>query len=281
MSVADKAAALLSELASGPVFVHSDPFRTARLIDRSRDRAAFLTAHTTLLRDFAGERDLWIPTFNYDFPRSRVFDVGLDAAQIGPIPEHFRKTAAVWRTPIPIFSVAGVGADPGITWGDDTDPFGKESIFAKLIESDGVILYYGDTFAYNTIIHHVERGPGSPVYRYDKLFPGRVVTHEGSSVRGSLCYHVRPLGTMLDYDWPGMLERALSAGVCRRVEGHAEILAASARGLCDLWKGELKSDPLALLDAASRKWVEPALEDLGRRFMLGDFESPEPLWSPS
>lgn len=277
MNAVVNTAALLQQLGDGPVFVHSDPFRTARLVQRSRDRSQFLTAHVRLLRDFAEGRDLWLPAFNYDFPKTRVFDVVADEAHLGPLPEHFRTTASEWRTAMPIFSVAGIGANPLLKWGDGTDPFDASSIFAKLADSDGVILYYGDTFSFNTIIHYAERRAGGPAYRYDKLFPGRVVMRDGTSVRGSLCYHVRPFGTGLDYDWPGLLAAALAAGVCCRVDGHPELLAASARGLCDLWISELKSDPLALLDKRTRLWVEPALDDLGRRFMIGDFESPGPL----
>jgi hypothetical protein len=36
----------------------------------------------------------------------------------------------------------------------------------------------------------------------------------------------------------------------------------------------MKQDPCALLDDKSRKWVEPAIEELGRRFVLTDFEGP-------
>jgi len=40
---------------------------------------------------------------------------------------------------------------------------------------------------------------------------------------------------------------------------------------------DVRTDPVALLDARSRAWVEPALERLGRRFLLSDFESREPV----
>jgi len=271
MSFASKATALLAELGTGPMFVHSDPFRTARLVKPSRNRLALLDAHIVLLRNVAGDRGLWIPAFNYDFPRTHVFDMAADPAQVGPIPEQFRTTVADWRTPVPLFSVTGSGAVPAVSWGENTDAFGEDSIFARLVESDGVILYYGDTFCYNTIVHYAERQSGGPAYRYDKCFPGHVV-RDGVSVPGSLCYHVRPLGTDLDYDWAGLLESALEAGICRRVDGNPEVLASSARALCAFWMESLRSDPLALLDKKSRAWAEPALEELGRRFTIGDFE---------
>lgn len=281
MSAASSIAELIGSMGSGPVFVHSDPLRAARLVPPVRDRGAYLDSHIAVLRDAAGDRALWLPSFNYDFPKTHVFDVVANESQLGPIPERFRAYAAEWRTPIPMFSVAGLGAAPSPAWGPDTDPFGGDSIFAELMRRDGVVLYYGDTFHYNTIVHFAERVAGGPVYRYDKVFPGKVVMGDGTVVEGSLDYHVKPLGTGLDYDWPRLLDEAIEAGVCRRVERHPEVLAASARALTELWVGEMRADPFALLDEKTRKWAEPAIDELGRRFNIGDFESPEPLWRPA
>jgi aminoglycoside N3'-acetyltransferase len=267
-------ASLLVSMGSGPVFAHSDAFRAARLIKPVRDRTAFLDAHIELLKDAAEGRTLMIPTFNYDFGRTRVLDLTRSESQLGPVTERFRTTAAQWRTPVPIFPVAGIGEKPRQSWGEGTDPFGDDSIFAELIDQDGVILYYGDTFDSNTLVHRAERIHGGPVYRYDKVFPGTVIHENGSSEGGSLVYHVRPLGTGLDYDWARLQDEALAAGVCRRLDGSPEVLAASARGLHDLWVSDMKRDPFALLDDKTRKWAEPAIEELGRRFVLTDFEGP-------
>ena len=272
---------LIDGLGKGPVFVHSDPFRAARLVKPVRDRKTFLDAHIAVLRAAADERGLWLPSFNYDFPRTGVFDVGGNESQLGPIPERFRLAAAEWRTPIPIFSITGIGDAPQPRWGVATDPFGGDSIFAELVRRDGVVLYYGETFHYNTLVHFSERVSGGPLYRYDKLFPGRVIVADGSAVEGSLDYHVRPLGTGLEYDWPRLQDEALEAGVCRRLDSAPEILAASAKGLNDLWVSSLRRDSFSLLDEKTRKWVEPAIDELGRRFVISDFESPEPVWRPA
>ena len=265
----------ISAMGSGPVFVHSDPFRAARLVKAVRDRNVYLDSHIALLREAAGDRGLWIPTFNYDFPRTRVFDVRESESQLGPLPERFRVASAEWRTPVPIFSIAGIGRASQPPWGFMTDPFGADSIFADLVRSDGVMLYYGETFQYNTLIHYSERASGGPVYRYDKIFPGRLAMADGTSVEGSLDYHVRPMGTGLEYDWPRLLDEALAAGVCRRLESAPEILVASASKLNELWVSEMKRDPFALLDSATRQWAEPRANELGRRFEVSDFERAE------
>ncbi|HEY8165209.1 MAG TPA: AAC(3) family N-acetyltransferase [Gemmatimonadaceae bacterium] len=276
VEVAVRIGRLLDSLGDGPVFVHADPFRAARLIDPTRDRDELLDRHLDLIRSAAGDRAIWMPAFNYDFPRTGVFNVGDDPCQLGPVPERFRTQEARWRTPIPIFSVAGTGERREVTWGDYTDPFGDESMFAELVRSNGVILYYGRTFHYNTIVHYSERRSGGPSYRYDKLFPGTVTYRDGSQLRGSLRYHVRPLGFGLEYDWDRLLSDSVSAGACSVLEGYPEVLAASAQSIDAFFVDEMRRDPLALLDRTTRAWVEPALNKLGRAFDITDFESAEP-----
>lgn len=272
-SVADQIASLASRLGSGPLFVHSDPFRTARLVPGSRDRVGLLDSHVELLIDAAGDRGLWLPSFNYDFPKTHRFDMSNDPCQLGPLPEHFRQTSEEWRTPVPMFSVSGIGANPGIAWGEMTDPFGPGSIFAKLESHDGVVVYYGETFHYNTIVHYAERKTGGPLYRYDKIFRGVVVKESGKEMPGSLNYHVRPMGMGLDYDWPRLLREAIRAGVCFRLESHPEVLAASARALTEHWVQAMEADPFSLLDDNTQAWARLAHEKVGRRFTIGDFES--------
>ena len=275
-SIGDRIGELALSLGKGPLFVHSDPFRTARLVPRSRDRAGLLDSHIDVLVNAAGGRGLWLPSFNYDFPRSHRFDLANDPCQLGPLPEHFRQTKQEWRTPVPMFSVSGIGDVPEVGWGEATDPFGDESVFAEMEKRDAVIVYYGDTFHYNTIVHYAERKSGGPIYRYDKIFKGVVVMESGEEYPGSLDYHVRPLGSGLDYDWPRLLEEAIAAGVCLRLDGHPEVLAASARALTAHWVRAMRDDPFSLLDEKTQKWVRLAHEEIGRRFSIGDFESPEP-----
>jgi aminoglycoside 3-N-acetyltransferase len=276
--VGDDIAEMLSRLGGGPVFVHSDPFRTARFIPRSRDRGALIDSHIELLRLASAGRSLWMPAFNYDFPRTRHFDVAHDPSQLGPLPERFRVTRAEWRTEVPMFSASGTGEAPLITWSEDTDPFGGASLFARLVEADGVILYYGDTFHYSTVVHYAERLSGGPPYRYDKIFPGTVTRADASTISGSLNYHVRPLAAGLDYDWAAILTRALEADACVRLEAYPELVAASAGGLTQFLVDDMRRDPFALLDSETRHWVEPALQQVGRRFRIDDFEGPDPLF---
>jgi aminoglycoside 3-N-acetyltransferase len=262
---------LIDGLGDGPLLVHSDLLRAGRLLPVSAGRNEWLTAHVDLVREIAGERGLWMPAFNYGFPRSGSYDVLSDVSEVGPLTEHFRTTVARWRTPTPVFSFAG--RRPEFDRVGQIDPFGPRSPFARLVEQDGAILFYGAPFSAATIIHHVERSAGGPLYRYDKRFPGEVIGADRMVQRILLLYHVRPLNRWLDYDWEKLLLDSISAGVCRAWESNgSRFIAASARGLVRLWTERLGRNPLYLLDEQSRNWVEPMLERLGRRFEIDDFE---------
>jgi aminoglycoside N3'-acetyltransferase len=258
---------LPADAPAGPLLVHCDAFRTARLVPRTADQEALLAAHVENLRLLAAGRPVRVPAFNYDFCRTGVFDADRDPSQVGPITEHVRTQAAEWRTPTPVFNVAGWGDAPGGPLEPLLDPFGAGSFFEEL----AVVAWYGAPFSSTTLIHYAERRAGGPAYRYDKDFHGEV-TQGGRTDRVTLRYHVRPLGFELEYDWPRLAREADDAGVRRRLDERGIVHWAPAAELVELWAGALRADPLALLEPATRERAARELERLGRRFELADFE---------
>ena len=258
----------------GPVLVHSDVFRTSGAIPEATSRQAVLFGHASLLFDATAGRPIWMPAFNYDYLRTSSFAVGHDPSQVGALTEHFRKKHACWRTPVPVFSVCGTEATPAVNSGPRIDPFGDDSVFAELAEHSGSILLYGAGLQSCTFVHHVERAAGGPVYRYDKSFVGYSSGVE--PVRTELLYHVRPRGHRLDYDWARLERELLDHGLLRRFDSAKfSVASIEAPALRAFWTDRLMADPLHLLDDDSRAWVEPKLHELGRGFLLSDFESVE------
>lgn len=258
----------------GPVLAHCDARRTHRLVRHLGTRAEMLGGHVAILRTLGRSRPTWVPTFNYDFCSSGTYDTRRSESQVGPITETFRVAAADWRSSVPVFNFAGTGTmfAGGRPRAELVDPFGADSGFGALATSDGVVLWYGTPISSTTLIHYVERCSGGPLYRYDKLFEG-VVHAEDDSFPTTLRYHVRPWGRQLDYDWSRLERDLIDEGIHRRLEGAPAIAWASVRSLCEYWVNRLSGDPLYLLDGASRSWVEPELQRLGRRFVITDFES--------
>lgn len=260
-------------LSDGPLLVHSDLFRAGVPIGGEFGRTKLLAAHWESVKRMAGNKDVWMPVFNYRFPDTGVFDVNNSVSEIGPLTEYFRNNVSDWRTPIPIFSFSGTGLEPPEDPGPEIDPFGMHSIYQHLIEANGVYLAYGASFRAANPIHVAERLSGGPLYRYDKFFPGVVLLKDGSPRQVVLKYHVRPWGTGLDYDYPRLLEDLIRVGVCRVWQvGTLYYMVAEASRIIDYWTESLFRDPLYLLNSETLKWVEPMLERLGRPFVIGDFE---------
>lgn len=255
--------------------VHSDLLRAGIPAGAPPGRNGLLQAHWKNLKAIAGDRDVWMPVFNYSFPHSQSFDVRSEVSEVGPLTEYFRTEIAGWRTATPIFSFAGTGQAPPSDPGAEIDPFGCLSIYHHLVQAGGIYLAYGASFREANPIHVAERQSGGPLYRYDKFFSGRVCLADGSLRPVTLRYHVRPWKTGLDYDYPRLLADLAKAGVCRTWEpGPLRFMTAPAGPLIEYWKQRLAVDPLYLLDQISRDWVEPMLDKLGRPFQLDDFEQP-------
>jgi aminoglycoside 3-N-acetyltransferase len=222
----------------------------------------------------ANNRDIWTPTFNYDFPHTLRFDVDRDQSQVGPISEYLRLNFAEWRTECPIFSFAGTGLMPDsqLEASHLVDPFDRPSPFGHLVDRAGSILFYGASLSSATVLHHVETLSGGPLYRYDKNFSGTVRSTSGSEIEVTLRYHVRPMGRHLEYAWERLQEDLSAHGILVDVEPSAGVMALAAAVVVEFWLERVAADPLYFLDDQSRRWVGPELERLGRRFELGDFE---------
>lgn len=92
--------------------------------------------------------------------RYRPFDKNnLSQIWVGKIPQTFLKRKNVLRSNHPSHSVAGIGplAEKCIKdHKEDDSPTGKNSPFAKLLELNGKILYFGSSLASSTFLHLIE-----------------------------------------------------------------------------------------------------------------------------
>ena len=97
---------------SDTVFIHSDLFRAMIFIKRSADRQQVINNHISYLEYLLSGRNIWFPTFNYQFPKTKIFNPATSVCEIGPLPEFFRQHKAQWRTIDPIFSACGTFSFP-------------------------------------------------------------------------------------------------------------------------------------------------------------------------
>lgn len=261
---------ILPQDATGPAFVHSDVLRASVFVRPTASRNETLRAHVRFLEDVVQGHDLWLPTFNYKFTKTGLFDVANSPVEVGPLPEFFRTNVAEWRTPDPIFSTGGTGPVPGSARpAASMEAFDNRSMFAQLVRQNGFLLFYGAPFASATIIHHVEY-LASCGYRYNKVFRGTVVSN-GDRTAVQYTYRVRPLDYHFDYAWDRLLTDLHRDGVTVST-ANKSATAIRAATLVEYWLSRLNEDPYYLLDEASKRWIIPKLNELGRPFALADFE---------
>ncbi len=282
----------------GPLMVHSDVFKAAPFVGEFQGKRKYLQDHSDVLQDVAAGRPIWMPTFNYDFTQSGVYDVTKSPSKVGALTEYFRRNVAKWRIPVPVFSYCGNGQEPDLKVisdlsNSDTNqsgekrslikPFGKQSIFANLVKQRGSLLFYGADFTVVTFIHYIEE-LGQTLYRYDKRFPGTVVDSEGQHHAVTADFHVRPLGETLRYGFDRMLSDLIEARIARYLVGTSSVtpdpsnidrsvIVCDAMRLKDYWLDRLASDPFYMLHESCKSRFIESYKALGRRARLDDFES--------
>jgi len=158
------------------VLVHSDISVFGKLCTFNRE---FLFSNLlNELKNIVTEEGLIImPTFSYSFCENRVFDRDQTKSKVGVLTEYFREQPDVVRTVHPIFSFAIWGENKSSFLQISKDSFDKNSIFGKLHEQKGKILFLGAPFQSCTFIHYIEQMYGVP-YRYMKKFSGIIKTKD-------------------------------------------------------------------------------------------------------
>jgi aminoglycoside N3'-acetyltransferase len=113
------------------------------------------------------------------------FDVNRTPAAIGLIPEVFRRTAGVYRSLDPDFSIAALGADAAEIVANrrgDEDPFGETSVYGRLLRMDPTLVGLGVSLNTNSFIHAIDSRLSDryPRPAYADRFPVDVVDRSGA-----------------------------------------------------------------------------------------------------
>lgn len=267
----------IDDCGSGPLIVHSDVMYAMKAVKLVSNVNQLLTAHIDALEYCASSRTLVFPTFNYQFPKTKLYSIKNTPSEVGQLSEFARKNWAQWRTDVPMYNFCGVGEELCLSHKDIINPFGEHSVFAEVTNNDGVVLMYGTSVARSTIIHYIEQmlnnGEG-PLYRYDKEFYGIIQQVNGSEREVTLVNHVRPLIKHLAYDWDKIEQDLLKGGVLIPIkDGASFAFVYSAQKIFDYISHRVESDPFYLIDDESKLWAIPMIEKLARRLHFSDFES--------
>jgi aminoglycoside N3'-acetyltransferase len=250
------------------IFFHTDILRAIRI--KIINEQQLLEDHCNILSGFG--KEIIMPVFNYDFPKTRVYNLQKDVCQVGAINEYYRREHANWQTHVPVFSCSGSGENPNFTFPGEIDPFGPDYIFAHIHKNPSLIMFYGADLSSTTFLHYVETMSGLLTYRYIKYFEGKIID-EDVEKQITLKLHVRPMGKKLNYDWKRLEQDLIQADIMTCISDKFTRISYMKTDITfNFWMQKLQEDSLYFLDSETRNWVEPMLQDLGRGFILPDFE---------
>ena len=219
--------------------------------------------------------NIWMPTFNYDFTKTGVYNINEDKSQVGVLNNYFRDFCD-WRSSTPVFNFCGNGNYPIKKIHSDCtiNPFSYGSEFHYLYQSNSLHCHYGSSFINSTLIHYVEKISNKLLYRYDKKFHGLIIDGE-VKICVTLDYHVSPLNPRVEYNWGKIHQDLLNDNLIHefKILGNLNYISLfSIKKISDYWISKLSDDPFYFLNEESKKWVIQKIDKLGRGFELNDFE---------
>ncbi len=222
------------------LFVHSDISVFGKLA--TKDKEKLLKALTeSITETVSDEGTVIMPAFSYSFTKNEPFDLGKTRSTVGILTEYFRNRSDVVRTKHPIFSVAIWGKLQEQLFNTGKDSFGEDSIFEKLHENKGKLIFFGAPFQSCTYLHYIEQAYGVP-YRYIKTFKGTII--DGDEEYEDECtFFVRDLDKNVQLDTTRLEKHLLDSGLmkCTKVGG-GNIMVIDAGALYDEGFKLLKKD---------------------------------------
>ena len=253
-----------------PFLVHSDLFNTSGLINelfKKEDKKLEPTIlHLKLLMNVFGKDNLIFPSFNYSFPKDKLFDLQRTPSDLGVLPNYIISNDFFKRTKTPIFSFLTNIPELLI---HHNRPFSHGSVFDFLYKNDGAVIFYGAEISSCTYLHYVEDQYGPPLFRYEKQFSGLLVDNDAIE-ETNVEFHVRPLGIDFDYNWDQLFELLSSSNVVKRL-GPA-VFAVRCKDLSLVWGEYFSKDQFAILSKSTSHSVKNKVNEYGRRFVQSDFE---------
>ena len=255
------------------VIIHSDITNLVLFKYSSKDH--YLGLHLENLQNIFSDYNIWMPSFNYEFCKTRKFNVETEKVSVGILNDFFRKKSR-WRTTTPVFSISGNGNYPLRKFfnGNIINPFSLKSEFDYLYNTNSLYCHYGSNMGHTTLIHYVEGIFGNLLYRYRKFFEGSII-FGNCKINITLNYHVRPINQIVEFDIDKIFNDLKHENLIFDFYLNGKInyiTLFSVKNVVDFWITKLHQDPFYFLNDLSKQWIIPKIDKLGRGFELSDFE---------
>ena len=185
------------------IIIHTDIKYIVLLFDDliKKNRKDLLDTLSKFLIKNLYAKSIFIPTFNYNFLKTRLYNIEKDIGEVGLFSEFCSIKYAKYRTKVPVFNHVDIKKihQPNKYKYSLSSAFGKNSFYDWFTENGGFILFWGcDLSKKNTYIHHLEK-LSEVSYRFDKIFKGEIITSLNKEIV-DFEYYVRPIDLEIEYD---------------------------------------------------------------------------------
>ena len=240
------------------------PMRRAVMVHSSLSACGFVKGGAVevirLIREWAGEATLAMPTHSYCYPgvggSAEVFDPARSPSRVGAITDAFWRQAGVLRSLHPSHSLAAAGDDAAalVAGHERCDtPCGPGTPYLRLVEQDAGVLMFGVSLNTYTLFHTAEDAAGM-AYLYEPSPCVLKVREPGGCVRD---FPMRRQDMKVVRRFAAMDRWLEARGLLhRRRCGRGEILwLPHVAAVHEAVTSALRADPRLLLEAAA----QPAL----------------------
>lgn len=232
------------------VVVHSSLFSLGKIEEFAVNALpqAFLAG---LELSLGNSGSVFVPTFNYDFPKSRFADLRDQPTPLGAFPEWFRTQPGVHRSGHPIFSICGKGPSAyAICQSDKPEfsAFGLSSTFNRLIENDAILLLQGIGLRVATVMVQIE-AMLNVKYRFNKPFYGTTILQTGQKIEGEFNHFCFPINNAYRENYQPFEHYLLETGALKKHKvGRSSSYAIRLKRLLNEVERWLDKNPHGLLN---------------------------------
>lgn len=154
------------------------------------------------------EGTLILPLFNFDFPKTKQFDIRNTPSHMGALTEIGRNHPESTRTGHPIYSFAVKGKHAAKFAGvNNQSGYGPDSPFAMIKELGGKIAIIGLSDQDSMTSYHFVEEQNQVDYRYYKQFVGQYTDWEGKTEERTYSLFVRDIERGITTDVNRMMDR--------------------------------------------------------------------------
>lgn len=220
-------------------------------------------------------KNIVLPVYNYDYSKSRVFNLNQDVSHCGYFTEFSRQKNLNIRSLIPVFSSITSNSELVKTKLEKKrfNAFDNNSDFSILLKKNGNIVNFGSIFS-PTFIHYIEQFVGGVLYRYEKNFDGKIILSSNNTQKIKFSFHVQPLNLKIVYDLKKIEKDLIKEGILKTFNFEKKLIyqVANSNDFLNYSILKLNKDPYYFIDTKTQELLKSNKSTNYTKLKIEEFE---------